>query len=190
MKLNWIVLSWCCKTILNKQNKLTLICWSCTKTIADYYFLIFDYSEKGKNILIINLTSTTYIIHSRYFAFTTVQLGLLFTISDGTYIHYRPDIHTAPRREKSHENQYDAQHLFVDYKSAFNSRKREHILAAMSKLGISAKLPVTPLRQEKTPSNPLSSDLFNFIIEECSAKSRSKSKNHHWATQTRCYSCL
>ncbi|XP_043064519.1 uncharacterized protein LOC122320475 [Drosophila ficusphila] len=42
--------------------------------------------------------------------------------------------------EKSHENQIDTYHLFVDYKAAFDSPRRDLLYAAMSELGIPAKL--------------------------------------------------
>ncbi|XP_062127293.1 uncharacterized protein LOC133839668 [Drosophila sulfurigaster albostrigata] len=42
--------------------------------------------------------------------------------------------------EKSYENQIDTYHLFVDYKAAFDSPRRDCLYAAMSELGIPAKL--------------------------------------------------
>ncbi|XP_060665561.1 uncharacterized protein LOC132797804 [Drosophila nasuta] len=42
--------------------------------------------------------------------------------------------------EKSYENQIDTYHLFVDYKAAFDSPRRDRLYAAMSELGIPAKL--------------------------------------------------
>ncbi|XP_051858122.1 uncharacterized protein LOC127565084 [Drosophila albomicans] len=42
--------------------------------------------------------------------------------------------------EKSYENQIDTYHLFVDYKDAFDSPRRDRLYAAMSELGIPAKL--------------------------------------------------
>ncbi|XP_043063419.1 uncharacterized protein LOC122319764 [Drosophila ficusphila] len=42
--------------------------------------------------------------------------------------------------EKSHENQIDTYYLFVDYKAAFDSPRRDLLYAAMSELGIPAKL--------------------------------------------------
>ncbi|XP_043065425.1 uncharacterized protein LOC122320881 [Drosophila ficusphila] len=42
--------------------------------------------------------------------------------------------------EKSYENQIDTHHLFVEYKAAFDSPRRDRLYAAMSELGIPAKL--------------------------------------------------
>ncbi|XP_051864305.1 uncharacterized protein LOC127566314 [Drosophila albomicans] len=42
--------------------------------------------------------------------------------------------------EKSYENQIDTYHLFVDYKAAFDSPRRDRLYAAMSELGIPPKL--------------------------------------------------
>ncbi|XP_060665650.1 uncharacterized protein LOC132797914 [Drosophila nasuta] len=42
--------------------------------------------------------------------------------------------------EKSYENQIDTYHLFVDYKAAFDSPRRDRLYAAMSELDIPAKL--------------------------------------------------
>lgn len=42
--------------------------------------------------------------------------------------------------EKTYENQIDTYHLFVDYKAAFDSPLRDRLYAAMSELGIPAKL--------------------------------------------------
>ncbi|XP_043064095.1 uncharacterized protein LOC122320085 [Drosophila ficusphila] len=42
--------------------------------------------------------------------------------------------------EKSYENQIDTHHLIVDYKAAFDSPRRDRLYAAMSELGIPAKL--------------------------------------------------
>lgn len=42
--------------------------------------------------------------------------------------------------EKSHENQIDTYHLFVDFKAAFDSPLRDRLFATMSELGIPAKL--------------------------------------------------
>ncbi|KPU81866.1 uncharacterized protein Dana_GF27359, partial [Drosophila ananassae] len=42
--------------------------------------------------------------------------------------------------EKFYENQIDTYHLFVDYKAAFDSPRRDRLYAAMSELGIPAKL--------------------------------------------------
>ncbi|XP_070136101.1 uncharacterized protein [Drosophila bipectinata] len=42
--------------------------------------------------------------------------------------------------EKSYENQIDTYHLFVDYKAAFDSPRRDRLYAVMSELGIPVKL--------------------------------------------------
>jgi len=42
--------------------------------------------------------------------------------------------------EKAYENQIDTYHLFLDYKAAFDSPKRDCLYAVMSELGIPAKL--------------------------------------------------
>ena len=87
----------------------------------------------------------------------------------------------------THEKQIDTHHLLVDHKTAFDSLIRDHVFAAMSELGIPAKLirlwrmtlsnscnsvkigidlfepfdTVQGFRQ----GVPLSSDIFNFVME-------------------------
>lgn len=45
-----------------------------------------------------------------------------------------------PFLEKTQEKQIDTHHLFVDFKSAFDSPTREHLYTIMSELGVVAKL--------------------------------------------------
>ena len=42
--------------------------------------------------------------------------------------------------EKIHEKQVDKQHIFVDYKAAFESPLRDRVYAAMSELDLPTKL--------------------------------------------------
>ena len=89
--------------------------------------------------------------------------------------------------EKTHENQIDTHHLFVDYKAAFDSPIRDCLYATMSEFGIPAKLiRLFRMTLSNTCSSvkvgndlsetfhtergfrqggPLSCDLFNFIME-------------------------
>ena len=89
--------------------------------------------------------------------------------------------------EKTHENQIDTHHLFVDYKAAFDSPIRDCLYATMSEFGIPAKLTrLCRMTLSNTCSSvkvgndlsetfntdrgfrqgdPLSCDLFNFIME-------------------------
>ena len=89
--------------------------------------------------------------------------------------------------EKIHNTQVDAHHLFVEYKACFDSPIRDRVFAAMSELSITAKL-IRLYRMRLSNScsfvkvgmdlfepsdtvrvfrhgNPLSSDLFNFVME-------------------------
>ncbi|XP_060665228.1 uncharacterized protein LOC132797508 [Drosophila nasuta] len=63
--------------------------------------------------------------------------------------------------EKSYENQIDTYHLFVDYKAAFDSPRRDRLYAAMSELGIPAKL--TRLCR-MTLSNTISSFKYSYMV--------------------------
>ena len=89
--------------------------------------------------------------------------------------------------EKTHENQIDTHHLFVDYKAAFDSPRRDCLYATMSEFGIPAKLiRLCRMTLSNTCSSvkvgndlsetfntergfrqgdPLSCDLFNIIME-------------------------
>ena len=89
--------------------------------------------------------------------------------------------------EKTHEKQVNTHHLFVDYKADFDSPIRDRVYAAMSELGIPAKL-IRLCRMTLSNScssfklgvnlsepfvtgqgfrqgDPLSCDHFNFVME-------------------------
>ena len=89
--------------------------------------------------------------------------------------------------KKTYENQIDTHHLFVDYKAAFDSPIRDRVYAVMAELGIPAKLirlcrmtlsksqssvkvgsdlsePFVAVRGFRQ-GDPLSCDLFNFVME-------------------------
>ena len=84
--------------------------------------------------------------------------------------------------EKTHEKKIDTHHLFVDCKAAFDSPIRDHVFAAMSELGLPAKViglcrmkfsnscssflsePFDTVRGFRQ-GDPLSCDLFKFVME-------------------------
>ena len=55
-------------------------------------------------------------------------------------IYGRSDVHTTTSTEKTHEFNVDTNHLFIDFKQAYDSIRRCKFLPAMYTLGIPARL--------------------------------------------------
>ncbi|XP_060665232.1 uncharacterized protein LOC132797512, partial [Drosophila nasuta] len=64
--------------------------------------------------------------------------------------------------EKSYENQIDTYHLFVDYKAAFDSPRRDRLYAAMSSLGVDYLRATPKFSEAITLAGPLR-DLFTAL---------------------------
>ena len=133
--------------------------------------------------------------HSRWFSWGQSG-GILIDLIVTQYIKSTTDQIFTLRQilKKTHEKQVGAHHLFVDYKTAFDSPIRDRVYTPMSELSTSAKLtrlcrmmlsnfcsyarvrmdlsePFDDVRSFRQ-GDPLTCDLFNFVMESVLQKAQ------------------
>ena len=102
--------------------------------------------------------------------------------------------------KKTNEKQVDTHHLSVDYKAVFDSPIRVRVFAAMSELGITAKLIrlcrvmlISSYSSVKVGSLQLRHRVFcerRYFSKKCPVACVRRRYRHHRAYQARCYCCL